>query len=58
MAMDRDNNQTIQVQVDDEKQSIELLELFMGDKVEPRKEYILSTFEEEYEFDNEELVVF
>lgn len=56
MAMSRENNQTIQVKVDEEKQSIELLELFMSDNVEPRKEYILSTFEEEYEFDD--LVVF
>lgn len=56
MAMSRENDQTIQVEVNEEKQSIELLELFMSDKVEPRKEYILSTFDEEYEF--EELVVF
>ena len=56
MSMNRENEQTIQVEVNEEKQSISLLELFMGDKVEPRKEYILSTFEEEYEV--EDLVVF
>lgn len=56
MAMSRENNQTIQVEVNEEKQSIELLELFMSDDVETRKEYILSTFDEEYEI--EDLVVF
>lgn len=56
MSMSRENDQTIQVEVNEEEQSIKLLELFMSDKVEPRKEYILSTFDEEYEF--EELVVF
>ena len=56
MAMSRENNQTIQVEVNEEKQSIELLELFMSDDVETRKEYILSTFDEEYEV--EDLVVF
>ena len=46
MSMSRENNQTIEVRVDEEKESIEVLELFMGADVEPRKEFILSTFEE------------
>ena len=45
MAMSREHNNTIEIRVDDERESIELLNLFMGKDVEPRKEYILSTFE-------------
>ena len=46
MAMSRENNQTIEVRVDEESESIEVLELFMSDDVKTRKEFILSTFEE------------
>ena len=45
MSMSRENNNTIEIRVDNERESIELLNLFMGKDVEPRKEYILSTFE-------------
>lgn len=46
MSMSRENNQTIEVKVDEEKESIAVLELFMGDEIGDRQEFILSTFEE------------
>lgn len=47
MSMDINNNKNIVVELNNEKESIDILELFMSDGIERRQEYILQSFTKE-----------